>query len=150
MADLLIKTIDENGQVVFKSVSEILGNTDINIAKQNKIDEMSSTCKDTIYGSFKSTAYQGIEKIYGSTIEDQANITANALSALTGSDKFYYHAKDEDFVEWTVEQCSQLAKDFNSFKETQLFKCKSLQNYINTLNVIEDVNAITWDTVIPS
>lgn len=115
-------------------------------------------CQVGILSGFKSSAYQGIEKIYGSTIADQANIIGNALSAtfkltvMLGceNDKFYYHAKGEEFVEFTAQECLDLARDFKGFKEQLLFKSKQLQNYIDHLTTNEEVKAVTWDIVIPN
>ncbi|MFL0248851.1 hypothetical protein ACJDT4_00330 [Clostridium neuense] len=126
--------------------------------KQAKYTELSQACQNAITGGFTSTAYQNTAKMYDSTLEDQANITGNALSAVSkisgvaacANDKFYYHARSEDFTEWTAEECLQLARDFKSFKEQQLIKNKELQAYVSTLNTVEDVQKVTWNTVIPS
>lgn len=126
--------------------------------KEAKIKELSQSCQTTIIGGFSSTAYQSIDKIYDSTLEDQANITGNALSAVSKvanvpgceNDKFYYHARGEEFVEWQATECLQLARDFKLFKEQQLIKNKQLQAYINTLTTVEEVQSVTWDTVIPT
>lgn len=124
--------------------------------KQAKYAELSKACQNAITGDFTSTAYQNIAKTYDSTLEDQANITGNALSAVSkisgvlecSNDKFYYRAHGEDFAEWTAEECLQLARDFKSFKEQQLIKNKELQAYVATLTIVEDVQKITWNTVI--
>jgi hypothetical protein len=127
-------------------------------AKQEKYDEISQACGKAIISGFHSTSFNGVDKIYGSSLEDQLNITGNAVSAgskIAGTpgcenDKFYYHSIGEDFAEWTAEQCLQLARDFKGFKETQLFKSKQLQQYVGTLTIVEDVQKVSWNTVVPS
>lgn len=126
--------------------------------KQAKINELSQDCQNKIVGGFTSTAYQNVSKTYDSTLEDQANITGNALSAVSKvagvqecqQDKFYYHSHGEDFVEWTASECLQLARDFKTFKEQQLIKNKQLQLYVNNLTSVGEVQKVTWDTVIPT
>lgn len=126
--------------------------------KQAKYTELSQACQNAITGGFTSTSYQNVNKTYNSTLEDQANITGNALSAVSKvagvqecqQDKFYYHARGEDFVEWTANECLQLARDFKTFKEQQLIKNKQLQVYVNALTSVEEVQKVTWDTVIPT
>ncbi|MFL0251240.1 hypothetical protein ACJDT4_12460 [Clostridium neuense] len=126
--------------------------------KQAKYTELSQACQNAITGGFTSTAYQNTSKVYDSTLEDQANITGNALSAVSkisgvaacANDKFYYRAHGEDFAEWTAEECLQLARDFKSFKEQQLIKNKELQAYVATLTTVEDVQKVTWNTAIPN
>lgn len=125
--------------------------------KQAKVNELNQDCQNKIVGGFTSTAYQNTAKTYDSTLEDQANITGNALSAVSKvagvqecqQDKFYYHAHGEDFVEWQASECLTLARDFKTFKEQQLIKSKQLQAYVNTLTSAKEVQKITWDTVIP-
>jgi len=126
--------------------------------KQAKYTELSQACQNAITGGFTSTAYQNIAKTYDSTLEDQANITGNALSAVSkisgvaacANDKFYYRAHGEDFTEWTAEECLQLARDFKTFKEQQLIKNKELQAYVTNLTTVEDVQKVTWNTAIPN
>jgi hypothetical protein len=126
--------------------------------KQVKINELSQDCQSAIVGGFHSTAYQNVDKVYDSTQEDQANITGNALSAMSKlagtpgcqDDKFYYHARGEEFVEWTPEETLALARDFKLFKEQQLIKNKQLQAYVDTLETVEEVQKVTWDTVVPT
>lgn len=126
--------------------------------KQAKIKELNQSCQTTITGGFNSTAYQNTNKVYDSALEDQANITGNALSAMSKlagtlgceNDKFYYHARGEGFTEWTPEETLALARDFKVFKEQQLLKSSQLQAYVDTLTTVEEVQAVTWDTVIPT
>lgn len=144
--------MDEN-YLIFEDNSETLDNI-----KQQKFTEIDLACKNAITGGFNSTAYQNTNKIYDSTLEDQANITGNALSSVSKvanvpgceNDKFYYHARGEEFVEWQPEECLQLARDFKTFKEQQLIKNKQLQAYIQTFTTVEEVQSVTWDTVIPT
>ena len=126
--------------------------------EQVKINELSQDCQSAIVGGFHSTAYQNVDKVYDSALEDQSNITGNALSAVSKvanvpgceNDKFYYHARGEEFVEWQSSECLQLARDFKVFKEQQLIKNKQLQAYVDNLETVEEVQKVTWDTVIPT
>lgn len=121
-------------------------------------DLINQACQNLIVGGFHSSAYQSADKLYDSTLEDQANIQGNALSAVSKvsgvagceNDKFYYHAHEEGFVEWTAEECLALARDFKIFKEGLLTKCEQLKAYIYTLTTVEEVQKVTWDTVIPT
>lgn len=125
----------------------------LDIAKKLRKEEISLTCKKVIYGGFTSKAHYGVEKTFGSTTEDQANITGNAQSAISKvagvqecqGDKFYYHASGEPFEEWTTNECIDLGRDFKLFKETQLMKSKMIQDYIDTLDTSTKVLNVTWD-----
>jgi hypothetical protein len=144
-----------NGTLVERAEDE---KVDLEKLRQEQASKIEQDCKDAIVGGFKSSAYQKTEKTYATTLEDQSNITGNALSATSKiagiaecqNDKFSYHAVGEDFVEWTAEECLQLARDFKIFKETQLVKSKELQNYISTLSSAQDITSVTWDFIIPA
>lgn len=161
---LKYKLLDEHGKYNYKVVDNVLveltdeEKIDIYEIKKEKFEEISNICKNVIYGGFTSNAYQGVEKTYGTSAEDQLNITGNALSATSkesgisecADDVFYYHASGEDFVEWTASECLQLARDFKGFKESILFKSKMLQSYIDTLTKSSDILSVNWDTIIPT
>lgn len=126
----------------------------INIVKTNKCADIELSCKQAIYSGFKSSVKDNTEKLYGTTAEDQMNISGNALTATSKiagvegcqNDKFYYHASGEEFTEWTAEEVLQLARDFKAFKEANLVKSKQLQEYVNTLTDTETIKSINWDT----
>ena len=168
----IIQNTNPNTQKAFNNKDEAiqwateyvtsLGETllsNLDVCKSKKKEEISQWCRDAINIGFESTAYQGINKLYGATIEDQMNIQGNIIAAgskLNGTpgcenDKFYYHAKDEDFVEWTETECLQLGRDLKQFVQYNLFKSKTLQNYVDTLITEEEVELIvSWDTEIPN
>lgn len=155
---------DTNGKVIDINVTKTIEEyqqeqlSNIENVKQLKYAELSQACQNAIIGGFTSTAYQNTSKVYDSNLEDQANITGNALSAVSKvagvpdcqNDKFYYRAHGEDFTEWTAEECLQLARDFKSFKEQQLIKNKELQAYVAMLAGVKDVQKITWNSVVPT
>jgi hypothetical protein len=130
----------------------------LNIIKSMQKDIISNKCNELIESGFTSTAYQGIGKTYNCRLEDQTNILGLAFAAsskMAGTpgcenDIFYYHAKGENFVEYTIAECLQLARDMKAFIEVQLFKSKLLQNYIDSLSTVDDVQAVTWSTELPT
>jgi hypothetical protein len=164
MADTLTKDcftgqlVERNYTEEEKQAIEQQKINDFGNLKQQKKNEIDLACKGAITGGFNSTAHENTDKVYDSTLEDQANITGNALSAVSKvsgvpgceNDKFYYHARGEEFVEWQATECLQLARDFKIFKEQQLVRNKQLQVYVDTLNTIEEVQSVTWDTVVPT
>jgi hypothetical protein len=152
-----------NEQAIFNAFNEAYPNgkpitVDINLLKQQKVDEISRTCGQVIVSGFYSTAHEGVERLYKTTMEDQSNITGNALSAMSKlagtpgyeDEKLYYHADGEPFTEWQPSECTALARDFKIFKELQLFRSNILQGYILTLDDAELINSINWDTPLPS
>lgn len=155
-----IRVINVDGTYTWVNVDNIIKKTlTIDEVKQLKINEIDISCKNAILGGFYSTAYQGIDKIYDSSMESQNNILGNTVSSISKlagiigceSDRFYYHAKDEiDFQEWQSSECLQLARDWKTFKEITLFKEKQLIIYVMGLTDINLIDLVNWDMVIPS
>jgi hypothetical protein len=147
----ITKSIIDKNAIVFSYTNP---ETKLKEVKNKQKQIISDICNLVIESGFNSNAYQGIQKTYNSTLADQTNIIGLAFAAsskMAGTpgcenDVFYYHAKGEDFLEYTITECLQLARDMKIFIEVQLFKSKLLQNYIDTLMTVEKVQAVTWDT----
>lgn len=124
--------------------------------KESKKEEISAKCKEILCNGFESNAYHNIKKRYKSTVEDQANIATLFVSVLGRkslpdfpTNKLYYHAEDEDFLEWEESEIIRLMTDLNNFKEYTLFRSKAIQNYIDSLSNEDDIDLINWNTKIP-
>lgn len=134
--------------------SEVCPDIPVDVARRIKKQEISDTCKSILYGGFTSTVHYGVEKLFNTTIEDQANITGNsqaASSKLAGvegcqNDKFYYAASGCPYEEWTPEEVNQLGREFKTFREATLFRSKALQAYVDTITTSSDILSISWQT----
>ena len=60
-----------------------------------------------------------------------------------------YHADGEECVFYTAEEINQIIVAANDFKNYQLAYYNSLKAYINELDTIEAIAAITYGTPIP-
>ena len=86
----------------------------------NVIEQLKKECEQKILGGFTSSAYQGMEKVYSSSLENQATISSLfmvALSNLSGvtSEPIEHKAIDEiQCYEWTEQEIIQLGKDLKN------------------------------------
>jgi hypothetical protein len=142
------KFADETGATLFHPIGAL---------RESKKEEISIKCGQVIYGGFQSDAYQGIVKTYSTADVDQGNIRGLFLAVLSKkagtpdceNDRFYWHAINEDFVEFTEDEITKLARDMMVFLQMNLFKSKAIQKFIDTLETEDEINAVTWDIKLP-
>ena len=60
-----------------------------------------------------------------------------------------YHADGEEVSFYTAEEINELIAAANNFKIYQTTYCNALKTYINTLETIEEISAITYGDEIP-
>lgn len=129
----------------------------LDIIIQNKVQELENTCMAVIAGGFDSnclgtvrhfdTDGNNIGFIQGlaakaSLIKSGATIQDNTLD-WKSSDEPVCHA-------FTPDQMISLGVDLSTFMTSNIKKKEQLQAYVKTLTNINDVNGVTWDTVIPA
>lgn len=159
------KLVDYNGDtsktLYYNPVSNTCFTEDTTIslddAKQLKIEELEDDCTKIKDNGFKSNCL-GTEKVFDSSAENRnliiglamkASLIANG-STLTDSN-IDWKAKDEPVCyTWTPQQMIVLGVDMSTFLTNTIKHKEQLQQYVNTLTTIEEVNAVTWDTVIPT
>jgi hypothetical protein len=126
---------------------------DINIIKQNKIQEMNSLCGYKIINEFYSTCL-GENKRFDCELIDQSNIMGLVAKAqiivanpLLEDKSLDWKASGELICyPFTTEQVVQLGIDLYNHKASTIKRFELLRIYINSLVTIDEVNAVTWDT----
>lgn len=115
--------------------------------RNGKINEMSLACRRTIESGF-DLVLRGETRHFSLTTQDQLNLMS--LSAMTQTQSLIpYHADGEESEFYTAEEINQIISAAASFKNYQLSYYNSLKTYINTLDTIEAIAAITYGTPIP-
>lgn len=129
-------------------------NQNIDLIKQNKIQELNKKCNETIINGFYSDA-DGTKKLYDFELENQVNLSTKAyqlqIAKLAGQpiESVSYYAKGETCHDYTAEQFLKLALDGETWKTTNIVKYKDvLKPKVEACKTVGEVNAITWDSVI--
>lgn len=126
----------------------------ISKAKAAKSQEIKFKCQETIFKGFTSTAL-GTPHNYPSDDKDQANLAASVLSSLyplLPSDwTTMFLCQDEDgvwqFRHHNATQIQKVGADGKEFILNVRLKNEGLQNMISSALTVEEVNAITWDSL---
>ncbi len=116
----------------------------VDFVRQSKLSEMSYACRQAIESGI-DLQIQGENRHFSLTTQDQLNLMT--LSA-TGEGA-PYHADGQECTFYSAEEIQQLMAAVNKHKTYHTTYYNSLKNYINSLQTIEEIAAITYGIEIP-
>lgn len=119
----------------------------IEFLRESKINEMSRACRATIENGF-DLALHGETYHFSLTTQDQLNLMS--LSALAQTQSLIpYHADGEPQTFYTSEEINLIAQTATELKIYHTTYYNALKGYINALETIEEIAAITYGIDIP-
>lgn len=119
----------------------------VEFMRQSKITEMSYICHTTIEAGF-DLGIRG--EMYHFSLDTQDQLNLISLSALAQTEELIpYHADGEEVIFYTAEEINQIVNTATQFKIYHTTYYNALKTYINALENIEDISAITYGTSIP-
>lgn len=129
-----------------ETIDPIMQDT-IDFIRSSKIIEMSYTCRHTIEAGI-DVEIRGETYHFSLTTQDQVNLMSLSIMAQT-QDLIPYHADGEESTFYTADEINQIVAEATSFKTYHLNYFNALKTYINALDTIEAIAAITYGTPIP-
>lgn len=137
---------DEEGQEQEPEVNPYDYDT-IDYIRTQKILSMSQACRHTIEEGF-DLELRGETHHFSLTIQDQLNLMSLVATMQTDS-LIPYHADGEETVFYSTNEINQIIAAAQAHKDYQTTYYNSLKAYINSLDTIEAIAAITYGTPIP-
>lgn len=121
----------------------------VEYVKNVKIGEMNNTCNKVIVNGFDTVLSDGETHHFSLTTQDQLNLIT--LSALVegGETAIPYHADGELCKFYSAEDIGTIITMATSFKTYHVSYFNALRAYIESLDTIESIRAITYGTPIP-
>lgn len=116
----------------------------VDFIRQSKLNEMSYACRQAIESGI-DLQIQGENRHFSLTTQDQLNLMT--LSAM--NEGVPYHADGQECTFYSAEELQQLMAAANKHKTYHTTYYNSLKNYINSLQTIEEIAAITYGIEIP-
>lgn len=116
----------------------------VDFIRQSKLSEMSYACRQAIEAGI-DLQIQGENRHFSLTTQDQLNLMT--LSAM--GEGAPYHADGQECTFYSAEEIQQLMAAVNKYKTYHTTYYNSLKNYINSLQTIEEIAAITYGIEIP-
>ena len=153
--DALREAINNNEEIVIEDDDEELpvieppDEPDITTeyARTSKINEMSRSCRHLIEAGFDIEIHGGTFH-FSLTTQDQLNLMN--LSALAQTQSLIpYHADGEECTFYTSDEINTIAKTATDLIIYQTAYYNALKEYINSLETVEEIGAITYGMPIP-
>ena len=119
----------------------------LDFLRSSKISEMSYECRKAIEAG-TDVIIRGQIRHFSMTQQDQLNFISLGTLAQT-QDLIPYHADGESCVFYTANEINQIISATTAHKIYQTTYYNALKEYINSLETIEEIAAITYGTPIP-
>ena len=121
--------------------------TTIDFIRSSKLKEMSNACRQTIEAGF-DLALRGETYHFSLTMQDQLNLISLSTMAQT-QELIPYHADGQETTFYTKEEINMIIQAATELKVYNTTYYNALKTYINSLETIEEISAITYGTPIP-
>ena len=116
----------------------------------SKINEMNYACQQAIYAGFDVEWEDQTTSHFSMTEQDQLNLIELSTMIASGMPSLPYHADGEAAKFYTPEEAQKIitASSKHKLYHTSYFNC--LKPYIQSLETIEEVAAVTYGDTIPA
>lgn len=123
----------------------------IDTIKSNKIQSLSTTCSDIIYQGIDVTLSDNSIQHFTLTERDQLNLSGIGLKLLMGAEQVAWHEDDEtkECQYYSAQDAQLIIGTLTTFKEYHITYFRDLRIYVNSLQTVEEVNAIWYGIVLP-
>lgn len=117
--------------------------------KQQKINEVSNTCKETIYAGVDVELPTGSTEHFSLKEEDQINLFGKQAQITAGVTQLEYHQDGHPCRYYTVEEMTAIITAAMQFVSYHTTYCNSIYTWINSVTDKEDLQGITYGVSIP-
>lgn len=120
----------------------------VEFMRESKIAQMSTACRATIESGFDIILNDGESHHFSLSTQDQLNLMT--LSTLAETQELIpYHADGEICKFYSASEIKQIVAEATQFKIYHTTYYNALKEYINGLDTVEEINAITYGVAIP-
>ena len=145
---IIIENIHPDNVVEETPVEVYEDTTTIDFIRTSKINEMSYACNQAIENGF-DVEIAGETCHFSLTIQDQLNLITLSSMAAQGIDQIPYHADGELCKFYTAAEINAIVNQATIFKTYHTTYFNALKAYINSLETIEEIGAITYGIELP-
>lgn len=113
-------------------------------AKSEKCAELSNLCESSINAGTSVKLPDGTEKDFSYSTVDQANVSEMFLACMMGAESYPYHANGEGCMTYTAAEIISIYGTLSMYKTIQITYQNQLKQYVNSLETVDDVNAVQY------
>ena len=117
--------------------------------KEQKISEVGSVCKETIYAGVDVELPTGSTEHFSLKEEDQINLFGKQAQITAGITQLEYHQDGHPCRYYTVEEMTAIITAAMQYVSYHTTYCNSLYTWINSVTDKEDLQGITYGVSIP-
>lgn len=121
----------------------------VEYVRNAKVTEMNMMCKNLIQKGFDVELSDGSSHHFSLTEQDQLNLITLSTMVASGETAIPYHADSEPCKFYSVDDITAILNAATSWKTYQVTYNNSLKTYINSLDKITEISAITYGMDIP-
>lgn len=121
----------------------------IEYVRNAKISEMNNTCNKVITNGFDTILSDGETHHFSLTTQDQLNLITLSTLVESGETAIPYHADGELCKFYSADDIGTIVTMATSFKTYHVSYFNALRAYIESIDTIENIRAITYGTPIP-
>ena len=121
----------------------------VEYVRNAKVAEMNMMCTNLIQKGFDVELSDGNSHHFSLTEQDQLNLITLSTMVASGETAIPYHADSEPCKFYPVDDITAILNAATSWKTYQVTYNNSLKTYINSLDKITEISAITYGMDIP-
>lgn len=121
----------------------------LDFVRTSKITEMSRACNQIIEAGFDIQLSDGETHHFSLTTQDQLNLISLSSMAASGMEAIPYHADGEICRFYTNAEMQAIVAQATAYKIYHTTYYNALKNYINSLQTIEEIAAVTYGIELP-
>ena len=122
----------------------------VEFVRDAKIAQMSKICHDTIVNGIDVVLSDGESHHFSLEIEDQIKIQALAMKAQNGEEPLFWHEDDKPCQFYSAKDILTIYEALENIQTFETTWFNSLKMYIMSMDSIEQINAVTYRTEIPT
>ena len=155
----LLEAFETNDEIQVEPVEEqnqnnepVIAETEqltIEYVREAKIKQMSNICNQTIENGFDTVLSDHLDHHFSLTTNDQLNLITLSTMIASGETAIPYHADGELCVFYSVEDAETIIETATIWKTYHITYFNSLKSYIDSLETVEEIGAITYGVRIP-
>ena len=125
------------------------GNITLEFVKESKLNEMSRVCNEVITNGFDVVLSDGETHHFSLTVQDQLNLITLLAMVQNGETNIPYHADGELCRYFSVQDILAITNTATAFKTYHVTYYNSLKSYIESLETVEAISAVTYGIPLP-
>lgn len=140
---------DENDESTDEPIVDTSEEITLEFVKESKIREMNTFCNNVITDGFDATLSDGQVYHFSLTTQDQLNLITLSSMVANGEQEIPYHADGELCKFYSAEDINVIITTATAHKTYHISYFNALRAYIESLESMTEINAITYGVPIP-